>query len=341
MILLEVLIPTYNRPLEITKCLDSIFESLSFVPKKSRSKIGISIRNNSTKDLHKYKKIVNKYSKKFKKLNLAYFKYSITGRNIGGTKNIWSSFKKLNSKYVWILPDDDLARFDSLDLIIGILGRLKPLLICGGCIKKSYIKDYNSNKILNDDNQTNKILDTTYNRSKITKFLLSGNTVQLQEYVYKTQFVQTFIRLYKNSSLMHDMSPGVIAIHSLQEKNKPLVRLKKSIGIFRQGNNQASDWRHLWWKFALIDWPILSEKMHEKKWLNRKEFELSKKVYKHILKNLSWRLDILLGLNFKSKVDPRLLYKYYGYIYILTVLKSPLAFLSEIPKRIFTFLKIS
>ena len=339
MILLEVLIPTYNRPLEITKCLDSVFDSFSLLSKKARSKIGISIRNNSTRDLSKYKNIVKRYSKKFKKLNLAYFKYSITGRNIGGLKNIWNAFEKLNSQYVWILPDDDLARFDSLNIIIKILTKLKPILICGGCEKKSYIKDYNSNKILNDDKQINKILDATNNRSKITKFLLSGNTVQLQEYVYKTKFVKTFLGLYKNSSLMHDMSPGVIAIYSLQDKTKPLVRLKKSIGIFRQGNNHLSDWRHLWWKFALIDWPLLSEKMYEKKWLSSKEFKLSKKVYAHILKNLCWRIDILLGLNFKSQINPRLLFKHYGYNYILTILKSPIVIMNELPKRIFNYLK--
>lgn len=339
MILLEILIPTYNRPLEITKCLNSVFDTFSLLPKKIRSKIGISVRNNSTRDLRKYKNIVKKYSKKFKKLNLAYFKYSITGRNIGGLKNIWSAFEKLNSQYVWILPDDDLARFDSLSIIINTLTKFKPLLICGGCVKKSYIKDYNSNNICNDDKQINKILDITYRRSKITKFLLSGNTVQLQEYVYKTNFVKKFINSYENSILLNDMSPGVIAIYSLQEKNKPLVRLKKSIGIFRQGNNHLSDWRHLWWKFALIDWPMLSEKMYQKKWLNRHEFELSKKVFQHIFKNLCWRIDILLGLNFKSKINPLLLFKYFGYIYILTILKSPFAFMNELPKRIFTFFK--
>ena len=59
-------------------------------------------------------------------------------------------------------------------------------------------RDYDSNKVLNDDKKINNILDVTYNRSKITKFLLSGNTVQLQEYVYKTNFVQTFVNLYQN-----------------------------------------------------------------------------------------------------------------------------------------------
>ena len=57
MILLEILIPTYNRPLEITKCLDSVFDSLSLLPKKVRLKVGITIRNNSTKNLDKYQDI--------------------------------------------------------------------------------------------------------------------------------------------------------------------------------------------------------------------------------------------------------------------------------------------
>lgn len=339
MVYLEILIPTYNRPLQITKCLDSVLVSFSLLPKKVRLKVGITIRNNSTKNLDKYQDIVKKYSKKFKKFNLAYFEYFITGRNIGSPNNIWGGFKKIKAEYTWILPDDDIARFDSLDILIKVIKKYKPSFISGGCREKSYIKDYNSNIVINDDKKLNKILDATYNRSKITKFLLSGNTVQLQEYVYKTKFVQTFLRSYKNSSLIHDMLPGVIAIYCLQDKNKPLVRLKKSIGIFRQGNNHLSDWRHLWWKFALIDWPLFSKKMYEKKWLNSKEFKLSKKVYAHILKNLCWRIDILLGLNFKSQINPGLLFKHYGYIYILTILKSPIAIMNELPKRIFNYLK--
>ena len=94
MVYLEILIPTYNRPLQITKCLDSVLVSFSLLPKKVRSKIGITIRNNSTKDLNKYRSIVEKYSKKFKKFSSAYFKYFITGRNIGSPNNIWGGFKK-------------------------------------------------------------------------------------------------------------------------------------------------------------------------------------------------------------------------------------------------------
>ena len=334
MVYLEILIPTYNRPIQFTHCLISIIRSILILPEAERSKIGISVRNNSSKSINLYKKIIKKYSKVFKNYNLAYFKYSITGINIGSPKNIWHGFKNVKAKYVWVLPDDDIARFDSLHILIKTLKNYNPSFIYGGCKSKSYIKKYNSNQISNDDNKKNKILDITYKRNKIRKFLLSGNTVQLQEYVYKSDIVKKFLKLNINSNFIHDMTPGIIAIYSLHNNKGPLIRFNKSIGIFRHGNDHQSDWRHLWWKFALIDWPIFSKKMYEKKWLNIEVFKISQKVFTHILKNLCWRLDILLGLNFRCKINPFLLYKFHGYNYVFTLIKSPFAILYEIPKRI-------
>ena len=335
MVYLEILIPTYNRPLQITKCLDSVLVSFSLLPKKVRSKIGITIRNNSTKDLNKYKSIVEKYSKKFKKFSSAYFKYFITGRNIGSPNNIWGGFKKIKAEYTWILPDDDIARFDSLDILINVIKKYKPSFISGGCKEKSYIKDYNSNIVINDDKKLNKILDVIYNKSKIKKFLLSKNTVQLQEYIYKTKLVYDFLKLEKKNQLINDMSPGIIAIYCLQKKNIPFVRLKKSVGIFRQGNHSDTDWRHLWWKFALMDWPHFSNIMFEKGWLTNSEKKISIQTFSNILKYLSWRLDILLGLNFKSKINPWILFKYHKEKYIIAVMKSPLAMIEKLFKKYF------
>ena len=151
--------------------------------------------------------------------------------------------------------------------------------------------------------------------------------------------MKSFLKSKNNTQFIHDLWPGIIAIYSLQKANKPYVRLKNSIGIFRAGNEKASEWKHLWWKFALIDWPIFSEKMYEKKWLNKIETKLSKKVFTHIFKYLCWRIDILLGLNFKRKISPWLLFKYHGNDYIFALIKSPISFIKEFPKKIFLYLK--
>ena len=168
---------------------------------------------------------------------------------------------------------------------------------------------------------------------------MTGNTVQLQEYVYKTEIINDFLESEKVEKFKNDMWPGILAIYSLQSKILPYVRLKNSIGIFRQGTDSAQEWRHLWWRYALIDWSIYSEKMFENKWLTRTERELSKKVFTPILKFLCWRIDILLGLNYKSNIKPHLLFKYHGYHFILTLLKSPLVLPIELLKRLLCHLR--
>jgi len=335
MALLEIFIPTYNRPRELSKCLLSIKKTFLRLSNKNKQKVGLVIRNNSNKYHSEYKKIINLYSKFFKKKkkNIAYFEYIFTGFNIGSVNNTIGGLFSAKAKYVWFLPDDDVARFDSIPILLSSIKKYNPSFLSGGCVKKSLIKRYTSNHISNDDKKTNKILDITYDKSKIEKFLLSGNTVQAQEYVYKVEILKKFINQDSNIELINYMHPGLLAIYCLQ-KNYPFIRFEKSIGIFRQGNHQDAEWRHLWWKFALIDWPILSEKMYKKKWLNKNETEISKRVFTHIFRYLSWRIDILLGLNIKSKVNPWLLLKYHGYFYILALLSSPLSIIKELSKRL-------
>ena len=44
MIMLEILIPTNNRPKEIKDRLESIFQSFLFLVEKNRQKIGLAIK---------------------------------------------------------------------------------------------------------------------------------------------------------------------------------------------------------------------------------------------------------------------------------------------------------
>lgn len=335
MALLEVLIPTYNRPNELAKCLRSLENSIKNLSHVDRSKLVITIRNNSTEYFEQYKNLIDTYNPIFKNLNISSFDYQFTGFNIGTVNNCVGGMLNSKSDYIWVLPDDDIARFDALSISIPVIEKYKPDFISGGCIDKSTI-EYPSNETGNDNKQPNKILDVIYDRSKVLLFLRK-NVVQLQEYIYKVQLVKNFLNNDKHVHLLNDMWPGLFAIFSLQSP-KSFVRLEKSLGIFRKGDPR-SEWRHLWFKLALIDWPIISEKLFKLGWLNETETKASKAVFREIFPNLSYRPDILLGINKKSSVNPLLLIKYHGYHYFVALLKSPFLTFKEAVKRFKKYLK--
>jgi hypothetical protein len=335
MALLEVLIPTYNRPHELAKCLRSLENSIKNLSHFDRSKLAITIRNNSTEYFEQYKNLIDTYNPIFKNFNISSFDYQFTGFNIGTVNNCVGGMLNSKSDYIWVLPDDDIARFDALSISIPVIEKYKPDFISGGCIDKSTI-EYPSNEIGEDNKQPNKILDVIYDRSKVLLFLRK-NVVQLQEYIYKVQLVKNFLKNDKHVHLLNDMWPGLFAIFSLQS-SKSFVRLEKSLGIFRKGDPR-SEWRHLWFKLALIDWPIISEKLFKLGWLNETEAKVSKAVFREIFPHLSYRPDILLGLNKKSSVNPFLLIKYHRYHYFIALLKSPFLTFKEAVKRFKKYLK--
>ena len=330
MALLEVLIPTYKRPKELAKCLRSLENSIKNLSLVERSKLAISVRNNSTEYFEQYKNLIDSYNLIFENLKISSFDYQFTGFNIGAVNNTLGGILNSKSDYIWVLPDDDIARFDALSLSISVIEKYKPDFISGGCVDKSTI-DYSSNEIGEDNRKLNKILDIIYDRSKILLFL-EKNVVQLQEYIYNVQLVKKFLNNDKYIHLLNVMWPGVFAIFSLQS-SKSFVRLERSLGIFRKGDIR-SEWRHLWYKLALIDWPIISEKLFKIGWLNKVEVKASKAVFRKIFPNLSYRPDILLGINRKSSVNPFLLIKYHGHHFFIALLKSPFLTIKEIVKRI-------
>lgn len=331
MALLEVLIPTYNRPHELAKCFRSIENSIKNLSLIERSKLAISVRNNSTEYFEQYKNLIDSYNLIFENLKISSFDYQFTGFNIGSVNNILGGILNSKSDYIWVLPDDDIARFDALSLSISVIEKHKPDFISGGWVDKSTI-EYSSNETGEDNGQPNKILDVIYDRSKILLFL-GKNVVQLQEYIYNVQIVKKFLNNDKYIHIfLNDMFPGVFAIFSLQS-SKSFVRLERSLGIFRWGDPR-SEWRHLWYKFALIDWPIISEKLFKIGCLNKVETKVSKAVFRVCFPNLSYRPDILLGINRKSSVNPFLLIKYHGYHFFIALLKSPFLTFKEIFKRL-------
>lgn len=330
MALLEILIPTYKRALELKKCLVSLEKAVINLNSAARAKIGLIIKNNTTNDFVGYRDLIEKYTRIFEEMGVAYFDYHITGFNIGATNNIVGGLFSSKSQYVWVLPDDDIARFDALSVLITAIEKYSPCFISGAWTNKSIIQ-YNSNESGEDDGKPNSILDAIYSREKVSAFL-SKNVVQLQEYIYNTQLLKKFLNDDSNVSLLNEMFPGLLAIFCLQS-SAPFVRFERSLGIFRNGD-PASEWRHLWYKFALIDWAILSDQCYQKGWLNEEERANSIAIFRPIISNLSTRPDSLLGLNKRNRINPFLLMKYHRHDFMLALKRSPLSIVKAIVKRL-------
>jgi glycosyltransferase involved in cell wall biosynthesis len=330
MIIFEVFVPTYNRPVEFEKCLRSIENALLRLTPDGRLAIGVAINDNSTDYLGEYEAVVENFQIRFKELGVSYFDYRRTGFNIGGISNIVSGIYAAKSEYVWCLPDDDLARFDSLSILLSVIQSYRPNFISGAWCKKSVI-NYDSDANGDDDGLKNKVLDVIVDREKVSSFL-SKNVVQLQEYVYRAQLVKDFLKIKENRSFLNDMFPGLLALVCLRGEGS-FVRLERSVGIFRDGDPR-SEWRHLWVRLALIEWPQLCEKLFNRGWLSFDEYRLSVGVFRSIFDSLSKRPDILLGLNRRQRVNPFLLFKYHRSSCSNALLMSPISITKAIFKKI-------
>ena len=163
--ILEIAIPTYNRTIELKKCLYSILVATRLLSQTEKKNIGIAINDNSTIDFFNRKKIISKYKKKFESSGISYFKYCVTGFNIGSNSNFATLLINSQSDYTWILPDDDVARFDSIKTILKVIRLHKPCFINGGWEMKSQIS-YNDDILENDDNLSNNVNEVLNGKKK-------------------------------------------------------------------------------------------------------------------------------------------------------------------------------
>ena len=98
--LLNISIPTFNRPEFLFKCLKSIEKSINILDEEDRELVSVFISDNS--ENNKSRQISE--SAEFKYLNIIYSPNII---NIGSDKNIVKCYLYPNAEYVMILGDDD------------------------------------------------------------------------------------------------------------------------------------------------------------------------------------------------------------------------------------------
>lgn len=315
---LQVSIPTFNRSDQLAHCLRSLVQAFNHLNETDRNRVGISIQNNSTKGFAEYQTIFEFFNREFLDLNINYFNYIITGFNIGSANNCATSLINSQSKYTWFLPDDDLAEVDSLAIILSCIKSFSPCLIHGGRDFKT-VNKYNQFNV-SPDFEPNEILSIEY-QDRILK-LFSDNVVQAQELVFKTDLISQIVNVDGNIPYINEMFPGFFSIYSLANNSLPLIFLKRSIGIFRDGDPNSM-WRNRWLSLSLITWPEILEYCFSIGLINRRELAVGKKIFIEGFKSIEHRPDIFLGLNQKFPLNARLLMKHHPHEMCSLLIKSP------------------
>lgn len=131
---LSICIPTYNRPIHLENCLESIY-----ISKKNCKdfKFEVCISDNGSK--HNIIKIVKKYSKK---LNVKFNRFK---RNLGITPNFLKVVEMASGEFVWTIGNDDLLLPDTLKKISNLLNKYKNtdyFFINSYNLKSDYLNKY-------------------------------------------------------------------------------------------------------------------------------------------------------------------------------------------------------
>jgi glycosyltransferase involved in cell wall biosynthesis len=104
--LLSICIPTFNR----FKHLDETLNNITNLSQSHNFVNEILIIDNN--ECNKASKIVSQYSQRFKKI-----KYIKNEKNIGPENNFKKCILRAESKYVWLIADDDLLFNNSFDIV--------------------------------------------------------------------------------------------------------------------------------------------------------------------------------------------------------------------------------
>jgi abequosyltransferase len=116
--LLNISIPTYNRPEFLYKCINSIKLALNKLETADRELVSIFISDNGDDNRSEivYRNL------EFNNLNITYSK---NNNNIGSDRNIARCYLYENSDYVMILGDDDFMSENALSVILPYLKNRK------------------------------------------------------------------------------------------------------------------------------------------------------------------------------------------------------------------------
>ena len=314
---LQVSIPTFNRPLELRENLASLVFAVTQLEKGKERDIGISVYNNSTQQSSQYSELIWAYEKQFQSAGVGFFDYERTGFNIGSENNCVLAILKSKGEYTWLLPDDDIAAWDSLSIILKVIEEHAPSFIHGGVDRKSVMQYEDPIKF--EVGELNKVVNVAFKNQE--ESLLRMNVVQAQEHVYKTSLLSDVSEKDQYIRFLDKMFPSFFALLCANQKTQPVVFLSNSIGIFRDGD-PSSSWRHTWLSLYCQDWPANIAGLKSLGLVSERGSANAMRYCAFVLSTYLGRLDILLGLRPRFKVKPVKLLKLYKGFYILLHIKS-------------------
>ena len=100
---LSICIPTFNRPIKLENCLNSLA-----LQTNKNFEVCVSDNNSS----YNVKKLINTFKKK---LNI---RFSKNNKNIGFAKNLLKSTSMARKEFIWLLGDDDLLINSAVDSLL-------------------------------------------------------------------------------------------------------------------------------------------------------------------------------------------------------------------------------
>ena len=102
---LTIMIPTYNRKIELLRLMYSLAN-------QSNQNFNVVILDNCS-DKYNIYDVISEYALVFNERLSVYRNRN----NIGGTANICKVFSKVNTKWAWLLGDDDIPEYNAVELI--------------------------------------------------------------------------------------------------------------------------------------------------------------------------------------------------------------------------------
>lgn len=324
--ILDIAIPTYNRTFFLAQTLSSVQTAISYIDISERQLVSVSVHSNSTKDFEIYRELTNSFSERFYDLGVS-FRCCTSGVNIGAEQNMLGLFLSSSAKYIWILPDDDLAAPDSVSQILDVVTVSDFSFLLGSFEEQTQIEhsyDYAPLTCL-DLSVTNSVHQVFEYPSSFHAFFCSHRLVSLQEMIFNLDLLKKYIHSKEYIDLIDPFLPFTFAVFCLNSK-LPLLCYSNSIGLFRK-DDPSSPWRHLWFKLLLIDWPRLVRKLLALGLIPKALYKL---IYHRMLSDanvffaLSARIDILSGINQYYKVNPLLALCSYPVFVIRALMFSPI-----------------
>lgn len=195
--LLTIYIPSYNRANSLLKQFDTI--------NSFKDKIKVIVNDNCSTDIKGYKEVQEYCLKNC-------FVYHRNKINIGADANIFNGFlNSFDSKYIWILSDDDLLKKDAVEKIITILEKnsLDILFFTHSKIDKLEVKLWNQRNFFENN------------------IKISDGAGLISYVIYKTDFIKHSIPVGFQYIYTHFAHLAVL-IDSFKDKNVNIGRIESS-----------------------------------------------------------------------------------------------------------------